>query len=358
MKKENWRKVFRTISDETLVELVRAWSLSVNGFRNVTKDNIKVARKLILTESLKAKNIKIIKLFYSIWAETEGEEEKGVWDYSMDELLKEYADGEELHYILGGLYSSEKEEHEEMADKFIEELFNKYEADSLEGLILEKEDEESAQDEKQVENEGATSELEKKYEKLEIKNQKLQKQVTDWEQQYSTLKKEYKAEKQSWIKEKNRIQQDLGCEKSALEKKLEQYETLLDENAKLKSEMDALKAEVAHLHASMLNSQKEVAATVTREEKIEELIQNANKILVIGDPKNKLIENSENPLFLILDPKEALEEIECQECNEIWIMEYLVSPTIKRKISKKYKDKVRTFKDFTTVKTYLEKGRR
>jgi chromosome segregation ATPase len=355
MEREQWKEVLSTLSDEELVEMIGVWNLKVKGFRSINRDNIKVSRKMAIAEALKFKNLKRIKSFYNMFGESdigkEDETEKSIRDYTLNELMDSYSNGKELHILLGVLFSSEEEKHHIAAKSFIEELLNENNVQSLENLILKG----NSDEETNVQSNSVTNDLEGRIEKIQLKNQKLQKQINDWEQQYINLKKEYKEEKQSWIKEKAQLQQEIGNEKSSLEKQIKGLEPIKQKNRKLQEEINELKAEKAHLHAQLLNSHKEVAVTVSEKNEYES--KAITQVLMIGDPKNKIIESTNNPKLSVLDPKKAVEKIDSFEFNEIWILEYLVSPPVKRKIMKKYKDKVRRFKDFTTVRNYLEKGR-
>ncbi|BCB02142.1 hypothetical protein [Bacillus sp. KH172YL63] len=361
MEREKWKEVFSSLSDEELVEMIGIWDLKVKGFRNINKDNIKVVRKMAITEALKVKNLKLIKGFYNVMAKSDSDEEdkteKSIRDLTLEELIESYSNGKELHILLGGLISSEEEKHHQTAEKFISEILNENKVKSLEELTLNEDSVGGSEEDPNKENKSVNSDLEKKFEKVELKNQKLQKQNNEWEQKYINLKKEYKEEKQLWIKEKAQLQHEMGKEKSDLEKQIGEFESLRMENRKLQEEIKELKAEKAHLHAQMLNSHKEVALATTVSEKYEVENNGITQVLMIGDPKNKIIKSSNNPKLCVHEPNGAIEKIDSNNFDEIWILEYLVSPQMKRRIMKKYKDKVRSFKDFTTLRNFLEKGR-
>ncbi|MBB6451605.1 uncharacterized protein YlxW (UPF0749 family) [Salirhabdus euzebyi] len=353
MNRKDWKNVLSSLSNDELIEMIGIWDLKVKGFRNINKDNIKVVRKMAINEALKIKKLNLIKSFYNMIGEgersDENSNEKCIRDFTLSELMESYWNGKELHILLGVLFSSEEEEHHLLAKKFIEKLLNESNLESIEDFIIQEEADEDSDNQ----STNSTADIEKMYEKVEAKNNKLQKQISDWEQQYTKLKKEYKEEKQAWIKEKAQLQQVIGNEKSNLEKEIKEYIHITEEKEKLEEEVKTLKAEVAHLHARLLNYNNEVAATVSDTKTNEPILH----VLMIGDPKNKIIESSNNPKLSILDPNNAIDKIEDFDFGEIWILEYLVSPSVKKRIIKKYKEKVKSFKDFTSVKICLEKGR-
>ncbi|MBM7704362.1 cell division protein FtsB [Bacillus iocasae] len=364
MNKEQWKKVFGSIRDEQLVDLCKVWDVKVKGFRTLTKQNVKQAKKRLMTELVDFRTLRPIIEFYQL-AAVGGEHDGGkgkvldiqVRDATIPELIQAYEDGEELHFLLGGLFSSEDVNHHALADEFLEALLTQKNVQSIEQLLMDVVEEKDVVEREESSAQG-TKQIEKKIEKAEAKNQKLQQQISEWEQQYSKLKQEFKEEKQQWIKERAQLQQEIGNEKKACERVQEANETSEDEKQKLKDEIVELKAKIAHLHTQILHSTKQAAVTIAHEEKTEATQEFT--ILLIGDPKNKMIHESTNPVFHVVDPRnqEALEEMEVRAFNEIWMLDYLVPFQLRKKWMTHDKDEMKHFKNFNEVKTYVAKGRK
>ncbi|AJO21335.1 hypothetical protein SB48_HM08orf00832 [Heyndrickxia coagulans] len=356
MEKEIWKKIFSTIPDDELANLIRIWKISIRGFRHITSKDITRIRALVTRECLKESNLKKIQDFYKIVA---AKDEDDVRDKTVHELFKLYQDGKTLHLILGALYSSPEDRHHERAKQFEELVCKKNGLSSLDELrVLTEKTEPPKQ-----EDEHDSAHWQKKWQKSQKKNQELQKSIKKCELLLSHLKKDWKAEKQSWKKEKEQLQQELGNERTQKNRLNEWKKTSEAEMQRLKDEIQKLKLEISHLNALLLNTNKEVAAAVQTDERVEskpsESTAAARQIYIIGDPKNKLIDESENPLFHTIEAnkfKEAVQTGELEDADEIWMMAYLVPPWLKKKIKNVYTQKVREFKDFPSVKKYIERG--
>lgn len=358
MSRETWKKVFSTIPDMKLVELVELWSIQVKGFRYINQENIKQARALVIAEALKPRNLKMIKAYYTITDE-EADETDQEEEMTLSNLMELYEEGKELHLILGGLYASEDEELEKLAGELEKALLKKYKADDLSSLIPRgnKRVEEKPEDKKVK---VQASDWEKKWSKSEEKNKDLRAKINEWEKQYSQLKQQLKEEKQLMLGDKQKLQQELGVERSHHRETVEQNRETYEENRRLKAEIAKLKAENSHLNAMLLKNQQEVAVAKVEEKPPEQSgLTGKKQVLLVGDPKNKLTENSAKHTIQILELKdipEALESDLLEKCDEIWMMTYLVPPQMRRKIKRKTQKSIMEFTDFPTMKRYIEKG--
>ncbi|KMJ57578.1 hypothetical protein AB685_16390 [Bacillus sp. LL01] len=359
MSRETWKKVFSTISDVDLVELVDFWSIQVKGFRYINLENIKQARAMVITEALKPRNLKMIKAYYTITDEEADEPAEKDDEITLDALMKLYEEGKELHLIIGGLYASEEEKLEKLADEFEKALLKKYKADDLSSLV-DRENKKVTEEPEDRKGKAQPSDWEKKWNKSEEKNKDLRAKVSEWEKKYSQLKQQTKEDKQAVLSEKLKLQQELGGERSLHRETVEKNQKTYEENETLKAEVAKLKAENSHLNAMLLNNQQEVAVTRTDEKQLEQSItKDKKKVLLVGDPKNKLTENSANHSIRVLELKdvpEALESEQLESCDEIWIMTYLVPPQMRRKIKRTTQKSIKEFTDFPTMKRYIEKG--
>ncbi|WP_339149103.1 MULTISPECIES: hypothetical protein [unclassified Sutcliffiella] len=358
MSRETWKKVFSTIPDVELVELVELWSIQVKGFRYINQENIKQARALVIAEALKPRNLKMIKAYYTITDE-DGDETDQDDEITLSGLMELYEGGKKLHLILGGLYASEDEELEKLAVELEKVLLEKYKADDLSSLIVRenKKVEEKPEDKKEK---VQASDWEKKWSKSEEKNRDLRAKINEWEKQYSQLKQQLKEEKQSMLGDKQKLQQELGVERSHHRETVEQNRETYEENRRLKAEIAKLKAENSHLNAMLLKNQQEVAVAKLDEKSPEQSgLTGKKQVLLLGDPKNKLTENSAKHTIQVLELKdipEALESDLLERCDEIWMMTYLVPPQLRRKIKRKTQKNIMEFTDFPTMKRYIEKG--
>ncbi|OZV92953.1 hypothetical protein CAY57_15205 [Heyndrickxia coagulans] len=131
MEKEIWKKIFSTIPDDELANLIRIWKISIRGFRHITSKDITRIRALVTRECLKESNLKKIQDFYKIVA---AKDEDDVRDKTVHELFKLYQDGKTLHLILGALYSSPEDRHHERAKQFEELVCKKNGLSSLDEL--------------------------------------------------------------------------------------------------------------------------------------------------------------------------------------------------------------------------------
>ncbi|WP_404349780.1 hypothetical protein LG311_03740 [Sutcliffiella horikoshii] len=358
MSRETWKKVFSTIPDVELVELADFWSIQVKGFRQINQENIKHARAMVIAEALKPRNLKMIKAYYTI-NDDEAEEPADKGDeITLDALVEIYEEGKELHLILGGLYASQEEKFEKLALELEETLLEKYQVDDLSSLVdrEEKKEEEVAQEKAESK---ATSEWEKKWNKSEDKNKGLRAKIGEWEKKYSQLKQQSKEEKQSALSEKLKLQQELGTERAQHRETVENNKKTADENEVLKEEVAKLKGEISHLNAMLLHQQQEVAATAAKTEEKQSVATDQKEIVLVGDPKNKLTENSAKHSFRVLELKDvpdALESDLLEKCDEVWMMTYLVPPQMRRKIKRTVQKNIKEFSDFPTMKRYIEKG--
>ncbi len=359
MSRETWKKVFSTIGDVELVELVDFWSIQVKGFRYINQENIKQARAMVIAEALKPRNLKMIKAYYTITDEEADEPEENGDEITLDALMELYEEGKELHLILGGLYASEDEELEKLAGELEKALLEKYKADDLSSLI-DREDKKVAEEPKVKKGKAQPSEWEKKWNKSEEKNRDLRAKISEWEKQYSQLKQQVKDEKQAMLSEKQKLQQELGMERSQHRETVVNNRKTYEENEVLKAEVAKLKAENSHLNAMLLKNQQEVAVTRMDEKHPEQPAATDKKqVLLVGDPKNKLTENSAKHSFRVLELKDVSEALETnllENCDEIWMMTYLVPPQMRRKIKRTAQKSIKEFTDFPTMKRYIEKG--
>ena len=365
MDKEKWKKIINTITDSSLASLTAVWGLKINGYRQITEKNIKKARKPIIVEALKGKNLADIIEFYDTMATADYSESEilpnNIRERSVEDLLKLHEEGLELHIILGCLHASDEEIHHELANNFETKLKDNYDVNSIEEV--EKHQEESAPTIQEVETTSnkELSKLQKKFDKTVAKTEEFKKKIQELEKKNTNLKAKHKEEKQAWIKEKALLQQEIGNDKATVKKELEQLNTLKEENEKLKQKIDEVKAENNHLHAKLLkvNSDKISGSSQTNDNSTS---NNKLQILLIGDPKNRIFDNDTERSFDICSPNEALDVMECGEkssaYDEVWFLDYLVSPFTKKKIKKCCHNEMKEFKDFTQVKAYLEKGKR
>ncbi|ART75245.1 hypothetical protein B4U37_03935 [Sutcliffiella horikoshii] len=358
MSRETWKKVFSTIPDVELVELADFWSIQVKGFRQINQENIKHARAMVITEALKPRNLKMIKAYYTINDdETDEPADKGE-EITLDALIEIYEEGKELHLILGGLYASEEEKFEKLALELEEALLEKYKVDDLSSLVDSKEKKEDEVPQEKGESKS-TSEWEKKWNKSEDKNKDLRAKIGEWEKKYSQLKQQSKEEKQSALSEKFKLQQELGTERAQHRETVENNKKTADENETLKEEVAKLKGEISHLNAMLLHQQQEVAATAAKVDEKQPAITDQKEVVLVGDPKNKLTENSAKHTIRVLELKdvpEALESDWLEKCDEVWMMTYLVPPQVRRKIKRTVQKSIKEFSDFPTMKRYIEKG--
>lgn len=359
MSRETWKKVFSTISDVQLVELVNLWSIQVKGFRYINQENIKQARALVIAEALKPRNLKMIKAYYTITDDEADEPEEKEDAITLEALLNLYEEGKELHFILGGLYASEDEELEKLAVEFEKALLDQHKTDDLSGL-LDRENKKVNPVSEEKNGKAKPSEWEKKWSKSEEKNKDLRAKVSEWEKQYSQLKQQLKDEKQAMLSEKQKLQQELGMERSQHRETVENNRKTYEENKDLKAEVAKLKAENSHLNAMLLKNQQEVAVTKMDDKQTDSPnSEDKKRVLLLGDPKNKLIENSAKHTIRVLELKdvpEALKNDLLENCDEIWIMTYLVPPQMRRKIKRATQKNIKEFTDFPTMKRYIEKG--
>jgi hypothetical protein len=361
LSRETWKKVFSTIKDEDLAELAGGWAIQIKGFRQVNQENIKMARAMVIAEALKPRNLKMIKAFYSITDDQNDEVPEKRKDESVEDLINKYEQGTSLHFIIGSLYAGKDQKQHHLAGELEAALLEKYEVDDLAGLP----DNGAAGDEEQETAEvtgvsARTSELEKKLSKSVEKNKDLRALVADWQKKYSELKKQLKDEKQGWISEKLKLHQELGTEKAQHKETVGKNQATHDENDRLKEEVAKLKAENSHLNAMLLNNNKEVSVTESAEvAKTDKRETEGLQVLLIGDPKNKLTENSAKHIFHVLELKSipgALETGELDDYDEVWVMTYLVPPQMRRKIKRNVKNNLVEFSDFPSMKCYIEKG--
>ena len=358
MSRETWKKVFSTIPDVELVELADFWSIQVKGFRQINQENIKQARAMVITEALKPRNLKMIKAYYTINDDEADEPADKGEEITLDALIELYEEGKELHLILGGLYASEEEKFEQLALDLEESLLEKYKVEDLSGLVhrQEKEKEEPSLEKAET---VSTSEWEKKWNKSEDKNKDLRAKIGEWEKKYSQLKQQSKEEKQTAWSEKLKLQQELGTERTQHRETVESNKKTAEENHLLKEEVAKLKGEISHLNAMLLHQQQEVAATTAKTDEKQSVVTDTKEIVLVGDPKNKLTENSAKHTFRVLELKdvpEALESDLLEKCDEVWMMTYLVPPQMRRKIKRTVQKSIKEFSDFPTMKRYIEKG--
>ncbi|KPB06084.1 hypothetical protein [Bacillus sp. CHD6a] len=361
MSRETWKKVFSTIPDRELVELVDYWSIQVKGFRQINQENIKHARAMVIAEALKPRNLKMIKAYYSINDDDTDEPADKGDEITLDALIELYEEGKELHLILGGIYASEEEKFEKLALEFEEALLEKYEVDELSSLVDRQEKKEEEVAPVKVDSHSPSiTEWEKKWNKSEDKNKDLRAKIGEWEKKYSQLKQQSKEEKQSALTEKLKLQQELGTERAQHRETVENNKKTAEENEALKEEVAKLKGEISHLNAMLLHQQQEVAATTTaRADEKPPIITDQKEIFLVGDPKNKLTENSAKHTFHVLELKDvpdALDSDLLEKCDEVWMMTYLVPPQMRRKIKRTVQKNIKEFNDFPTMKRYIEKG--
>ncbi|MGD6776926.1 hypothetical protein [Sutcliffiella horikoshii] len=358
MSRETWKKVFSTIPDGQLVELADFWSIQVKGFRQINQENIKHARAMVIAEALKPRNLKMIKAYYTINDDEADEPADKGDEITLNALIEIYEEGKELHLILGGLYASEEEKFEKLALELEETLLEKYQVDDLSSLIDSKEKKEDEVQQEKGESKS-TLEWEKKWNKSEDKNKDLRAKIGDWEKKYSQLKQQSKEEKQSALSEKLKLQQELGTERAQHRETVENNKKTAVENETLKEEVAKLKGEISHLNAMLLHQQQEVAATAAKVDEKQPVATDQKEIVLVGDPKNKLTENSAKHTIRVLELKdvpEALESDWLEKCDEVWMMTYLVPPQVRRKIKRTVQKSIKEFSDFPTMKRYIEKG--
>ncbi|WP_284035648.1 hypothetical protein [Neobacillus sp. 114] len=358
MGREAWKKVLGSIPDGELVDLIDIWKIQVKGFRQITKDNIQTVRSMAILEALKPKNLNMIKHFYDTFHHKENPDGKDInlREESVESLKQLYEEcSVDLHIILGVLYSSEEKLHHLKARKLEDSLLEEHGANSISELNVTNKNASSEQVQLTLEPDEEL-EWEKKKRKSEEKNEKLQKTIDKWEKQYTELKNKYKEEKQQWAKERAQLQQDLGREKSNVSGANEKLALAEAETGRLKETIQTLKAEISHLNALLLSSNTRMDVESAKD-------QGAKKpshIALVGDPRNKLTEESEDPIFHVFGPKdinEALEKNVFQDFDEVWIMCYLVPPQMKKKIKKIHNQKIVEFMDFPSMKSYIKKGR-
>lgn len=358
MSREAWKKVLGSIPDGELVDLIDIWKIQVKGFRQITKDNIQTVRSMAILEALKPKNLTIIKHFYDTFHRKDNPEGNDInlREESVVSLKQLYEESSvDLHIILGVLYSSEDKLHHVKARKLEDSLLEEHNANSLSELNVEN-NISSKQVQLTLEPGDEELEWEKKKRKSEEKNEKLQKTIDKWEKQYTELKNKYKEEKQQWAKERAQLQQDLGREKSNVSGANEKLALAEAETGRLKETIRTLKAEISHLNALLLSSNTKIDVEPAKDQGA----KNPSHIALVGDPRNKLTEESEDPIFHVFGPKdinEALEKNVFQDFDEVWIMCYLVPPQMKKKIKKIHNQKIVEFMDFPSMKSYIKKGR-
>ncbi|WP_153126395.1 hypothetical protein [Peribacillus tepidiphilus] len=351
MEKNIWKELLESMPDDHFIKLIQMCDISIPGFRQIKKDKIKPIKARFIMEALKNQNLlKVKKAFEGLHHYYREEEEKDIRSMDLERLLQLYDEGQNKEEILGILYSSDEEEHLQLAKEF----FNAVSNQQTEMDILEKDAQED-QDTLIKELRSIIKSQEKKIHQLEQKNQ-------DYADRYSQIEKEYNHAKKHWKEEKKTINKTIASlkhEKNTIYNQLEKLQREIDQfNEKLMNkdnELSRKNAEISHLHAQLLNVEKgttlnkEIAAASEKK-----------KIAVIGNPRNKKILQNNTFDLVVFETAELDEAIEREEAfhqyDEIWVLTYKVPPTKQKVLQEKAKTGIKEIGNFLNLTKILQRG--
>lgn len=376
MDKTVWKKILESMPNEDFIKLTNACDIHVKGFRKISPENYKVVKQKLLVEALKNINLKRITMLFdkkSEFLSLNDVVDDGDVDYRsmcLDELFETYENGSELFEILGSLHSSSNPEHKNLAIEFEKQISLKnclldLEDDSNDEIVeVQQQDDRELLKKQLMDARKAISILEKKVTKSQQKNAEWQTRFNTLESEYSVAKKNWKEEKKEWNKSKTTLQKEVVTIQNQINKVEIQNEDL---NKKiLIQEKDILEknAKISHLNAKLLNSnQPPNDITLQQDSQINSHKQTVTdmkkKIALIGNPKNKRIEQNKNyevDVFEVSELESAFETKAFETFDEIWLLTYKVPTTKQKLVHEQMKKPVVEISTFINLRTKVEKG--
>ncbi|EOS7913569.1 hypothetical protein IGJ22_002321 [Enterococcus sp. DIV0448] len=303
------KKILAGLSNLELSKLVNNKRIKISGFTKVTEKN----RDFILNSLMNKKNIDTI---YELMIN------KSVYTMSLDLEIK---DDKNLWNLFNNMSDTFKGSYSEYTSLFLIKVYQEFGLEVALNFFIENENQiEKNEKEKMISN----SFIDKK----EFENMKKMLSIMkDNETKSNSKIKKLEKEKINW----NDVEKNLNSKIKELEEKyfyeLKKNKQLEDDKKILEKRIEENKLEVIKLHETV----KELEIIISnlnkhnKEKSMEEIVN--NKVLLIGNPKNsKLINNKRFVVYENEDLTELIMEINSNNYEEVWVLEYLLSrPFIK-----------------------------
>jgi chromosome segregation ATPase len=375
MDKTIWKKILDSMPAEDFIRLTSACEIHVKGFRKISSENYKLVKPKLMTEALKNGNLERICLLFDKKSELislqEDDDVEDVVDYrsmELEQLMDAFEKGAALFEILGSLHSSSNPNHIKLAKEFEKQISLKEHQTNSNSLQPDMGDVERMQENDEIKHlqkdldnfQKALKAVEKKLIKSEAKNNDWQIKFQTLESEYHTAKRNWKEEKKELIKSKTSLQQEVTTKENQLLKIDEKIRQLTDNIVAKDQEIQDKNAKISHLNAKLLTSnQQNHVPQFVGDNHIKSQKNNRKKIAIIGNPKNKRIEETTHVNLEVIevtdvDKKLAESAFEC--FDELWLLTYKVPSTKQKLIFEKVNKPIVELRTFIALLNLVENG--
>lgn len=375
MDKTIWKKILELMPNDDFIKLTTTCDIHVKGFRKITPENYKMVKQKLMVEALKNNNLKRISLLFDKKSELisiQDEDDVDFRSMSLEELFETYENGSELFEILASLHSSSNPEHKNLAIEFENQISMKNEQLDFKDCENDEKMEELPKDNVALEQlQKELDEARKEINSLDKKLTKSQQKNVEWQTRYTTLESEFNAAKRNWkeekkelLKTKTTLQQEVITKQNLVKKADIQVEGLTNKIASQEKELVEKNAKISHLNAKLLNSNHHTNEQVVIQEHhtnptIKMNIEKKKRIALIGNPKNKRIEENNNfdvNVFEVSDLEQAFESNAFETFDEIWLLTYKVPATKQKVVHQQMKKPIVDISTFINLRSKVEKG--
>ncbi|WP_035485372.1 hypothetical protein [Alicyclobacillus contaminans] len=366
MNESLWKAALETVPDAEIVRLINSFHIPVNGFgTKVSLNSVRSARKMIEAQLKTPK--KLLKM-RQIFRDMKDKKERlqTYPDKSVDELWELIEDHKRECLPIWILLAHETNEAEEKAWQLIERLKS-----ATESALQEQTQQGPTDQTSNGSMEDATQELERKVaelqEELNSVRQQLRRAKRDLETQANRTENnlrtvreqrdQYKAQVQKLEKENKELQealsqseqaalqlgQDLKKAKAQLAERQDELNRALEENARLKAELESLSGAMAHV--------PQVAAGT------EEMEPTVRNVAVIGDIPSMSIQNPPGCRvipFATSNVSTFFEQYDMETWDEVWMIDFAVTNRVKSRLRKEIPGhKLKVFENVQDLQQYV-----
>jgi chromosome segregation ATPase len=369
--------LFEQMSDEDLVKMAVETQMQVPGFRQISHDNVKRVRPLIVRNM----SNKVAKSrTYLDGLVKESKDLLHLRGKTEPELLAELEAGKDIKDVLMALVSSKEKEHQNLAESLFAALSASGQLAAYEQNIQELRESEKKQEEVQEADnyekrcEELTKQVKKQSEKirelqqqkdaLEGQRQAWETEKNQWQKQLRELKAQLKSSSQQeketerqkkWEEERAKYEQQIQSKDDLLKSWKVQMEQLMEENNRLRLELERMKQVTEtpeELHV-------EVAAAQETEESLPE---NRMKVVLVAKPNRRLEELKRSPhyaieLFAVDKIDQLIQKGALSGVEEVWVLKLDAPLDKQRKIKRSVGEpRLREFSNFLEIKGYAYKS--
>jgi hypothetical protein len=351
----NW--ILNELDETYLLMFVNATGIKINGFREISPNNIKQNKSKIISELLeprkfpKTKSL-LIKYIEKIYDQEKIEQIKLL---PLTDLESNIRDKEHqlVNILIVLIFCGEQREHSIARDLYNSILQDTAStAEDVPGRLIKKSGQTLSPEKEQVS-------FEKKISDLEKKNYELSKKNTEYQTELHELKAQQKKEQQEWKKNKKLSSDEI----KEMNKVLEGYQMELKEH---EANLVNAHLEISKLKSELTEKDKTIKETLEvaeseKEKTTRQFIQNIEnksyKIAILGQININTLKKSEHVEFQVIHDEEINYLIDNKTgFQEFWMVSFQFSPQKQKKIRNAFQnEKFFAFSNIEQIQEYMRK---